>query len=93
MILSTESNDIAEKESKKTIASEHVIKALETLGFQDYVGPIEEVLAEHKESQKVRERKVGKLEQSGRSEEELLREQELLFAQSRSRLNAGKVSQ
>ena len=88
MILSTESNEIAEKESKKTIASEHVIKALEVLGFQDYIEPIQEVIQEHKESLKVRERKVGKLEQSGRSEEELLREQELLFAKSRSRLNS-----
>jgi hypothetical protein len=89
MILSTESNDIAEKESKKTIASEHVIKALESLGFQDYIEPIQDVIIEHKESQKVRERKVGKLEQSGRTEEELLREQELLFAQSKARLNGG----
>lgn len=88
MILSTESNDIAEKESKKTIASEHVIQALETLGFHEYIEPVQEVILEHKESQKVREKKVGKLEQSGRSVEELLKEQELLFAQSRSRLNS-----
>lgn len=87
MIISTESNDIAEKESKKTIASEHVIKALDELGFSQYIDPIKAVLSEHKETQKVRERKVGKLEQSGRSEEELLLEQERLFAQSRSRLN------
>jgi len=91
MILSTESNDIAEKESKKTIASEHVIKALEVLGFQDYIEPIQEVVSEHKESQKVREKKVGKLESTGRSEEELQREQELLFAKSRSRLNNPQI--
>lgn len=87
MILSTESNDIAEKESKKTIASEHVLKALETLGFYDYIDPIKEVIQEHKASQKVRERKVGKLESSGRTEEELLQEQELLLAKARSRLH------
>lgn len=88
MILSTQSNEIAEKESKKTIASEHVIKALEELGFNDYIAPIQEVIVEHKESQKVRDKKVGKLEQSGRSQEDLQREQELLFAQARSRLNS-----
>lgn len=87
MILSTESNDIAEQESKKTIASEHVLKALETLGFYDYVEPIKGVIQEHKETQKVRERKVGKLEASGRTEEELLREQELLIAKARSRMH------
>ncbi|ANB12904.1 Ncb2p [Sugiyamaella lignohabitans] len=92
MILSNVSNEIAEKESKKTIASEHVIKALETLGFYDYIQPIQDVIQEHKESQKVRDRKVGKLESSGRSEEELLREQELLFAKSRSRLNSAATN-
>lgn len=92
MILSNESNDMAEKESKKTIACEHVIKALEELDFRDYIEPIQQTIAAHKESLKVRERKVGKLDQSGKSEEELLREQELLFASSRQRmLSAGSV--
>jgi hypothetical protein len=58
------------------------------LGFSDYIEPIQEALVEHKESQKIRDKKVGKLESSGRTEEELQREQELLFAQSRSRLNS-----
>lgn len=88
MILSTQSNEIAEKESKKTIASEHVIKALEELGFNEYIEPIQGVVTEHKETQKGRDKKVGKLESSGRSVEELQREQELLFAKSRSRLNS-----
>lgn len=87
MILSTESNDIAEQESKKTIASEHVLKALERLGFYDYLDPIKAVISEYKETQRGRDRKVGKLELSGRSEEELLREQELLIAKARSKLN------
>lgn len=87
MILSTESNDIAEQESKKTIAPEHVLKALEILGFYDYIEPIKEVIQEHKETQKVRERKVGKLESSGRTEEELLREQAELIAKARSKLH------
>lgn len=86
MIVTTESNDIAERESKKTIACEHVLQALETLGFYDYIEPIKSVIAQHKESQKARERKVGKLEQSGRSEEDLMREQELLFGKARSKL-------
>ncbi|ODQ63528.1 histone-fold-containing protein [Nadsonia fulvescens var. elongata DSM 6958] len=89
MILSTESNDIAEKENKKTIASEHVVQALEVLGFTEYIDPIKEVVHEHKESQKGRERKVGKLESSGMTEEELLKKQEELFGLARSKLHQG----
>lgn len=87
MMLSTESNEIAEKESKKTIAPEHVIKALQELGFIDYIDPIKDLIVEHKEALKSREKKVGKLEQSGMTEEELLRKQEEMFAAARSKLN------
>ncbi|KAK9386737.1 histone-fold-containing protein [Lipomyces mesembrius] len=87
-LISTQSNDIAEGEAKKTIASEHVIKALQELGFADYIEPIREVIQEHKETQKQgRERKVGKFEASGMTEEELLRKQEELFGLARSKLN------
>lgn len=86
MILSQVSNEIAETENKKTIASEHVIEALRQLDFVEYIEPIKRALVEHKEGQKLRDRKTGKLEQSGRSEEELLKEQERLFASSRKRL-------
>ncbi|ODQ60137.1 hypothetical protein WICANDRAFT_30216 [Wickerhamomyces anomalus NRRL Y-366-8] len=54
MILSDQSNEIAEQEAKKTIASDHVIKALQELGFTDYIAPIEQALVEHKESLKGR---------------------------------------
>lgn len=52
-LISTEANDIAEKEAKKTIASEHVIKALQELGFSEYIDQIRDVIQEHKEFQKV----------------------------------------
>lgn len=52
-LISSEANDIAEKEAKKTIACEHVTKALEDLGFQEYVQEVLEVANEHKEQQKV----------------------------------------
>ncbi|CAM9011261.1 unnamed protein product [Wickerhamomyces anomalus] len=86
MILSDQSNEIAEQEAKKTIASDHVIKALQELGFTDYIAPIEQALVEHKESLKGRERKNNKFQNSGYTEEELLKQQEELFRQSRSRL-------
>ena len=52
-MISSEANDISEKESKKTIACDHITKALEQLGFGAYVGEIMEVANEHKEQLKV----------------------------------------
>lgn len=86
MILSQVSNETAESETKKTITSDHVIDALNQLDFPEYIEPIKKVLIEHKEGQKLRERKTSKLEKTGRTEEELLLEQERLFASSRQRL-------
>ncbi len=53
-LISSEANEISEKESKKTIACEHITKALEQLGFGEYVSEILEVASEHKEQLKVR---------------------------------------
>lgn len=53
-LISSEANDIAEKEAKKTIACEHVTKALEELGFHDYVQGVLDIASDHKEQQKVR---------------------------------------
>ncbi|GMM36524.1 negative cofactor 2 transcription regulator complex subunit [Saccharomycopsis crataegensis] len=93
MILATESNEIAEKEAKKTIASDHVLKALTELGYDDYLNPIRQLLAQHKESVKGREKKNSKFQNSGLTEEELLKKQEELFRLSRNRLqNNGQVS-
>ena len=52
-LISSEANEIAEKEAKKTIAAEHVVKALKDLGFEEYIEQIQEVAQEHKEHQKV----------------------------------------
>jgi histone H3/H4 len=52
-LISSEANDISEKEAKKTIACEHVEKALRDLGFGDYVGEVLAVAEEHKEALKV----------------------------------------
>ncbi|EIE75658.1 hypothetical protein G6F57_000497 [Rhizopus arrhizus] len=82
-LIASESNEICDKETKKTIAGEHVIAALQTLGFEEYVEEVEEVYKDHKKQQKDRDRKSTRLENTGISEEELLRQQELLFAQSR----------
>ncbi|KAJ1938959.1 negative cofactor 2 transcription regulator complex subunit ncb2 [Kickxella alabastrina] len=85
-LIASESNEICEKEAKKTIAAEHVLAALRELGFEKYVGEVEEAYGEHRQQQtKDRGRKSTKLNQLGISEEELLRSQEFLFAQARMR--------
>jgi histone H3/H4 len=52
-LVSSEANEICEKETKKTISADHVVKALVELGFEDYVQEIQEIAFEHKEQQKV----------------------------------------
>lgn len=53
MLISTEANDISEKEAKKTISVEHIDKALTELGFPEYVPDVLAVADEFKEQQKV----------------------------------------
>ncbi|GAB7323659.1 hypothetical protein MBLNU13_g07138t2 [Cladosporium sp. NU13] len=78
-MISTEANEIAEKDAKKTIACEHITKALEELGFGEYVQEIMAVADSFKNNQVSREKKGNKMEQSGMSPEELARMQEELF--------------
>ena len=53
-MLSSEANEIAEKDAKKTIACEHITKALQELGFEDYVPELLSVADQFKTSQVVR---------------------------------------
>lgn len=52
-LISSEANEISEKEAKKTIACDHITRALDTLGFSEYVAAVLEAAQEHKEGQKV----------------------------------------
>ncbi len=52
-LISSEANEIAEKEAKKTIATEHIDKALRELGFPEYVREVLASAGEMKESLKV----------------------------------------
>ncbi|EMC92780.1 hypothetical protein BAUCODRAFT_37697 [Baudoinia panamericana UAMH 10762] len=78
-MLSSEANEIAEKDAKKTIACEHITKALEELGFAEYVPELQSVAEQFKSTQGGRERRQTKIEQSGLNEEQLIRAQEELF--------------
>ena len=53
-LISSEANEIAEREAKKTIATEHIDKALKELGFPEYVREVLASAGEMKESLKVK---------------------------------------
>lgn len=63
-LVSSEANEISEKEAKKTIACDHITKALETLGFGEYIPAVMEAAAQHKETQKVIKNIVSSLVRS-----------------------------
>ncbi|KAI1105983.1 histone-fold-containing protein [Jackrogersella minutella] len=84
-LVSSEANEISEKEAKKTIACDHITKALETLGFGDYIPAVLEAAAQHKETQKVREKRGNKFEESGMTLEELEELQRKQFEAARER--------
>lgn len=56
-MLTSEANDIAEKDAKKTIACEHITKALQDLGFGEYVPELLSVADNFKSSQAVSQEK------------------------------------
>ncbi|EIN10679.1 histone-fold-containing protein [Punctularia strigosozonata HHB-11173 SS5] len=90
-LISSEATEICEQEAKKTIAPDHIISALQRLGFESFTQEVKSVLNDHKKQQKDREKKTSKLDRSGKTEEELLAEQEALFAASRANYQANQV--
>uniref|UniRef100_H2Y7B0 Protein Dr1 n=1 Tax=Ciona savignyi TaxID=51511 RepID=H2Y7B0_CIOSA len=82
-LLASEANDICNKNTKKTIMPEHVLDALEALGFGTYVQRCREVLQECKHVAQKKRKGSSRLENLGIPEEELLRQQQELFAQAK----------
>ncbi|KAK3088731.1 hypothetical protein FSP39_023090 [Pinctada imbricata] len=81
--VSSEANDICNKQNKKTISPEHILAALENLGFGAYKEDAEAVLQETKAVAAKKRRASSRLENLGIPEEELLRQQQELFAKAR----------
>ena len=52
-LLASEASDISERQQKKVISPEHVMEALTTLGFQEYVPDVKAVHKEYKEQASV----------------------------------------
>ncbi len=83
-LLSSEANEACNGQQKKTINAEHVLNALENLGYGEFKKECEDVLSECKDAAAKRRRQSTRLENLGIPEEELLRQQQELFAKARA---------
>ena len=83
-MLSSEANDISEKEGKKTISIEHIETALTDLGFGHYIDSCKDVVGEFNQTQKKRTGRAEKMRDfnglAGEGEEALLKMQQELLA-------------
>ncbi|KAM0002261.1 putative transcription factor Hap3/NF-YB family [Helianthus debilis subsp. tardiflorus] len=86
-LVSSESNEVCSREDKRTIAPEHVLKALEVLGFGDYIEDVYAAYEQHK-VETADTVKGGKCTNGAEmTEEEALAEQQRMFAEARARMN------
>lgn len=87
-LISTQANEVSEAEKKNTINPEHILRALEQLGFNTFVDDVgaawEEWKGEKKEHQKLASKKSAALD-SGLTQEQLVELQRKLFSEARAR--------
>mmetsp|Transcript_70400 Transcript_70400/g.187603 ORF Transcript_70400/g.187603 Transcript_70400/m.187603 type:complete len:149 (-) Transcript_70400:176-622(-) len=85
-MISDEANMICTTEKKQTIGPDHIIKSLKSLGFEEWSHQMDNVLKEFKEAERRRTKRSNRnpMAASGLSHEELVRQQQALFAQARS---------
>ncbi|GFR82135.1 protein Dr1-like [Elysia marginata] len=82
-LVSSEANEACVKQNKKTISPDHILSALENLGFGAYKAEAKAVLKEAKAVAAKKRRGSSRLEHLGIPEEELLRQQQELFEKAR----------
>lgn len=87
-LLATEANQVCEKQSKKLILPDHVLLALDNLGFGEYKDDCVEVMRQMQEETDKRKKLRNKLEKPGIPEEDLRRQQNELFAEARKKQQA-----
>jgi hypothetical protein len=81
---------VCNKEDKRTIAPEHVLKALQVLGFGEYVEEVYAAYEQHKyETMQDSQRSVKMNSGAEMTEEEAAAEQQRMFAEARARMNGG----
>ncbi|CAA3023221.1 Dr1 homolog [Olea europaea subsp. europaea] len=88
-LISSESNEVCGREERRTIAPEHVLKALQDLGFGEYIEEVYAAYEQHK-LETVDAVRTGKLSNVAEmTEEQALVEQQRMFAEARARMNGG----
>ncbi|KAK4409563.1 protein Dr1 homolog [Sesamum indicum] len=88
-LISSESNEVCNREEKRTIAPEHVLKALEVLGFGEYIEEVYAAYEQHRH-ETMDTMRSGKWSNGAEmTEEEALAEQQRMFAEARARMNGG----
>ncbi|WCJ22023.1 nuclear factor Y subunit B13 [Euphorbia peplus] len=91
-LVSSESNEVCNREEKRTIAPEHVLKALEVLGFSEYIKEVYSAYEQHKLETMQDTLKGGKWSNGAEmTEEEAAAEQQRMFAEARARMNGGAI--
>ncbi|XP_023767127.1 protein Dr1 homolog [Lactuca sativa] len=88
-LISSESNEVCGREDRRTIAPEHVLKALEVLGFGEYIEEVYAAYEQHKLETMDTVRGVKCTNGAEMTEEEALAEQQRMFAEARARMNGG----
>ncbi|KAF5730240.1 protein Dr1 isoform X2 [Tripterygium wilfordii] len=93
-LVSSESNEVCGREDRRTIAPEHVLKALEVLGFGEYIEEVYAAYEQHKlETMQDSLRGGGKWSNGAEmTEEEAAAEQQRMFAEARARMNGGTTA-
>lgn len=88
LLLTTQANMISEQGKKNSINPEHVIKALEDLGFDNYLTAVQSAYESFKDDRKLELEKAAKKRSSqqtaGMSREELIELQQKLFSQAKA---------
>lgn len=92
-LISSEANEVCNNRNKKTINAEHVLEALDRLGFKDYKQDAEAVLNDCKAVAARRRRQSTRLEHLGIPEDELYRQQQELFAKAKQEQQAAEQAQ
>ncbi|CAF0820891.1 unnamed protein product [Didymodactylos carnosus] len=82
-LLSSEANSVCEKQTKKLIHPDHIVSALENLGFGSYKANCRDAMETAQEELAQKRKKLSSKPSSNFSEEELRQQQEALFEQAR----------
>eukprot|EP00898_Chlorokybus_atmophyticus_P003740 jgi/Chlat1/4367/Chrsp29S04514 len=86
-LLASEANEICAREDKRTIAPEHVLKALESLGFNEYLEEVNAAYEQHK-AEALDSPRARFSSPTGMTEEEAIAAQQRMFAEARARMRS-----